>query len=101
MLLTPAVLEQVFAASVVAVCALLLIRLASGERRRGRIDTGLRRLSARIGRGLDAVFSRPLAERRARREAVAAIRRARARASEPVDGNVYTLKTPRKRRNIH
>jgi len=95
-------LEQVFAASVVAVCALLLLRLAGGERRRGRLDAALRRLSRSIGRGLDAVTSRPVAEWQSRREAKAAIRRARERsAASTPDGKVYKLKPRRQRRDIH
>ncbi|MEO8079828.1 MAG: hypothetical protein ABI641_04805 [Caldimonas sp.] len=94
-------LEKIFAASVVAACALMLLRVLVGPRRRSRLDASLRRLSARIGRFLDAVFARPNAARRAEREAKAAIRRAQGRAAGHWDGNVYKPKSFRKRRDIH
>ncbi len=97
-----AVPEKIFAASIVVACLLLLVRGLLGERRRHRLDAALRRLSERIGRGLDAVFARSGAQRRAKREASAAIRRARERAAGEWDGNVYKPKSfKKKRRDIH
>jgi hypothetical protein len=93
------VLEKIFSATIVAGCLVLLLRLTLGSRRRGRFDAALARCSGRIGASLDALFAWPGARRKARREAAAAIRRAR-EAGE-WDGNVYRPKSFKDKRNIH
>jgi hypothetical protein len=93
------VLEKFFAATIVAGCLVLLLRVFLGERRRGRFDAALARGSQRIGAWIDALVAWPTARRRARREAEAAIRRAR--EGGEWDGNVYRPKSFRNRRKIH
>jgi hypothetical protein len=93
------VLEKIFAATIVAGCLVLLLRLVLGSRRRARFDAGLARWSHRIGSSIDALFRWPTARRRARREAEAAIRRAREEGAW--DGNVYRPKSFKNKRNIH
>ncbi len=90
-------IERVFAAIALAVCALLLVRLVIGERRRWRFDAfvrrmaqGARRFGIRVWHWRDA---RRAAES-ARRAADEAIKRARDRGEW--DGNVYTPKSFRK-----
>jgi hypothetical protein len=95
----PRVLEKIFAATVVAACLVLLLRVFLGSRRRARFDAALARWSRRVGRHADAVFAWPSARRRARREAEAAIRRAR--EGGVWDGNVYRPKSFKKGRKIH
>ena len=92
-------LEKIFAATIVIGCLVLLLRLVVGPRRRARIDVTLARIARRTGAAADAVFAWPGARRRARREAEAAIRRAR-EAGE-WQGNVYRPKSFRKRRDLH
>jgi hypothetical protein len=91
--------EKIFAATIVAGCLLLLLRLLLGARRRGRFDAALARWSHRIGASLDALFAWPGARRKARREADAAIRRAR--EAGQWDGNVYRPKSFKDKRNLH
>jgi hypothetical protein len=93
------VLEKIFAATIVAGCLVLLLRIVLGARRRGRFDAGLRHWSQRIGAGIDAVFAWPTARRRARRETAAAIRRAR--EGGDWDGNVYRPKSFKDKRKMH
>ncbi len=93
------VLEKIFAAIVVAVCLVLFARIFLGARRRARFDAALTRWGRRLGRGADAIFAWPGARRRARREAEAAIRRAR--GGGEWDGNVYRPKAFKKGRKIH
>lgn len=83
--------EHVLAALVVAVCAVLLLRLLIGEKRRARLDAALRR-AVRSVRGL-AMSARH--RREAARVAEEAIERARQRSGE-WDGNVYKPKSFRK-----
>jgi hypothetical protein len=92
-------LEKIFAATIVAACLVLLLRVFLGPRRRARFDAAIARWSRRTGARVDAVFAWPSARRRARREAEAAIRRARDGGTW--DGNVYRPKSFKKDRRIH
>ena len=83
--------ERVLAAIIVAVCAVLLVRLVIGARRRARLDAALRR-AWRAVRGV-AMSARH--RREAARVAEEAIERARQRSGE-WDGNVYKPKSFRK-----
>ena len=89
--------ERVLAAIVIAICALMLLRLALGERRRYRFDAWFRRLWLRLRHTGRAVWrwreSRRQAEN-ARKVADELIKRARDRGEW--DGNVYTPKSFRK-----
>ena len=85
-------IEQLLAAVVVAVCVVMLLRMAAGPRRTQRLDATLRR-------GVDACRAlwrrargRAPASRDAARQAEEAIRRARGRGAER-DGNVYRPKS--------
>jgi hypothetical protein len=93
------VLEKIFAATIVIACLVLLLRVVLGTRRRARFDAALARWSRIAGGGVEALFAWPTAHRRARREAEAAIRRAR--EGGEWDGNVYRPKSFRNRRKIH
>ena len=89
--------EGAFAAIALAACALLLVRLAIGERRRWRFDASVRRTALRLRRfALRAWHWRDArrAAEQARRAADEAIKRARDRGEW--DGNVYTPKSFRK-----
>ena len=92
-------LEKIFAATIVAGCLVLLLRVLLGAHRRARFDAALARWSQRVGAHTDALFAWPAARRRARREAEAAIRRAR--EGGEWDGNVYRPKSFKNRRKIH
>ncbi len=97
---------MVFAALMLVICILLMVRMALGPGRRARVDTAFSRWRRQAGRGLQtlaAAARRPLAEARARRETAAAIRRARERAEAGEwDGNVYRSKSfKRKKRDPH
>jgi hypothetical protein len=81
------VIEKVFAALVVAVCAALLLRLALGPAQRQRFDRIFARLWARLRAGGIALWRWPRSRRQARQLADDAIRRAR---EGTWDGNVYT-----------
>lgn len=91
-------IERLFAAAGIAVCAVLLLRLLIGERRRWRFDAALRRR----WRSFAAAARRMRLWRSSRRDAAKvaeeAIRRARegARRSGEWDGNVYKPKAFRK-----
>lgn len=90
-------LERVLAAIVIAFCAIMLVRLALGARRRARFDAFFRRLWLRVRHAAHAAWrwreSRRNAEL-ARRAADELIKRARDRGEW--DGNVYTPKSFRK-----
>ena len=89
--------ERVLAAIVLAVCALLLLRLTMGVPRRYRFDAALRRVWLALRRAGLRVWHWRAARReaqRAREVADELIRRARDRADR--DGNVYTPKSFRK-----
>ncbi len=94
--------EKIIAALMLAGCLVLLARVFIGERRRARFDAAIARFSARMGRRTDRLFTAPAAQRRAKREAQAAIDRAR---NGEWDGNVYRPKSfkngKKKDRKIH
>jgi hypothetical protein len=90
-------IERVFAAIALAVCAVLLVRLVIGERRRWRFDAFVRRMAQGVRRfGLSVWHWRDArrAAESARLAADEAIKRARDRGEW--DGNVYTPKSFRK-----
>lgn len=92
-------IERVFAATVLAVCVLLLVRLLLGDRRRQKVDSALRRTAAAAQGAVVNLRHR----RTAARVAEDAIRRARDRGEW--DGNVYKPKSfrkpPRDRDKMH
>jgi hypothetical protein len=95
-------LERVFAVIALAVCLLLLVRLAIGTRRRYRLDAALRRAAHALQRPA-AAWRRWRAARRAAQSAAQAARIAdeairRARERGAWDGNVYRPKSLRKPR---
>lgn len=93
-------IERVLAAIAIAICAVLLLRLLIGERRRWRLDADLRRR----WRSLSTTARRVRLWRSSRRDAAKvaeeAIRRARDAARRgdrgEWDGNVYKPKSLRK-----
>jgi len=90
-------IERVPAAIVLAVCVVMLLRLAIGERRRYRFDAFFRRLGWRLRRAGSSIWHWRDARREAERARKAAddlIKRARDRGDW--DGNVYTPKSFRK-----
>ena len=96
------VFQQVFAGLVLATCALLLVRLLIGERRRYRFDAAarrlwftLRRFGLALQRKLLSLWHWRSSRRQAAQAAEEAIRRARG-ADGAWDGNVYKPKTFRK-----
>ncbi len=89
--------ERVFAAIVLAICMVLLLRLTMGVPRRYRFDMALRRTGLALRRAALQAWHWRAARReaqRAREAADAAIQRARDRGAW--DGNVYTPKSFRK-----
>jgi len=93
--------EKIFAAAMVAVCVLLMLRMLLRPRRRARVDASIRRGGERWQRRFTRFIAWPGAELRARRETREAIRRARRSASER-DGNVIRPKAFKgKRRDLH
>ena len=103
----PAMIEQVFAAIVLALCLVLLVRLVLGRRRRARFDALLRHWAQATRRTALRVWhwrsSRKAAELAAERAAADAIRRAQRGARETVqrEGNVYRPKSFRNPRKPH
>jgi hypothetical protein len=96
------VFQQVFAGLALLVCALLLVRLVIGERRRWRFDAAarrlwftLRRFSLAVHRKLLSLWHWRSSRRQAAQAAEEAIRRARG-AEGSWDGNVYKPKSFRK-----
>ena len=94
--------QQIFAGLVLAACALLLVRLLIGERRRYRFDAAARRLWFMLRRSALALHRKLLSlwhwrssKRHAAQAAEEAIRRARS-ADGSWDGNVYKPKSSRK-----
>ena len=69
--------EKIFAATMVAVCVLLLLRMWLRPRTRDRVDAAVRRGSERWSGRVHRLVAWPAAEARARREARDAIQRAR------------------------
>jgi hypothetical protein len=93
--------EKTFAAAMVAVCVLLLLRMLLRPRSRDRIDAVVRRGGERWSGRVRRLVAWPAAEARARREAKEAIQRARRSAIER-EGNVYRPKAFKgKRRDLH
>jgi hypothetical protein len=93
--------EKIFAAAMVSVCVLLLLRMLLKPRSRDRVDAAVRRGSERWSQRLQRLVAWPAAEARARREAKDAIQRARRSAIER-EGNVYRPKAFKgKRRDLH
>jgi hypothetical protein len=95
-------IERVFAAVVLATCALLLLRLLIGERRRYRFDAAarrvwfaLRRVGLQVQRRAVSLYRWRSARREAAQAAEEAIRRARS-TDGSWDGNVYKPKAFRK-----
>ena len=99
-------IETVFPAIVLAVCAVLLVRLLIGERRRWRFDTALWRAARPVQRMLRTArrwYATRRATANAAKVAKEVIRRARegardgsngkARAEGEWDGNVYRPKS--------
>jgi hypothetical protein len=96
-----AMIDRVLAAIVLAVCAVMLVRLSIGERRRYRFDAALRRVWYGMrrswyatGHWFGSIRRRRSARREAEQVAQDAIRRASRRADW--DGNVNTPKSFRK-----
>lgn len=87
--------DKIFAALVFVCCLVLLLRLALGERRRHRFDSFWRRRWIGLRVQWTRLWHWPAARRRARRDAEAAIRRAREGVWE---GNVYKPKSFDKRK---
>jgi hypothetical protein len=81
------VIEKGFAAIVLAVCIVLLVRLVLGARRRQRLDAFALRAWYRLRGTALSLWRGPRKRREARRLAEDAIRRA---SQGQWDGNVYT-----------
>lgn len=91
--------EFLLAAAVLALCVLLLARLALGARRRRRVDDAVGGVWRGASRRVRGVAQRRGAQRDANRLAQEAIARAKRRASDEHDGNVVrpeSFKRPRK-----
>ena len=98
---TVPLIEKIFAAAMIVVCVLLLLRMLLGPRRRNRVDASLRRNGEAWQRRVRRLVAWPAAELRARRETKEAIRRARRSAIER-DGNVIAPKAFKgRRRDLH
>jgi hypothetical protein len=100
------VIEKAFAALVLAVCVVLMVRLLLGARRRSRFDAAMRRAWARTRLFAHSVFHWRSHRREAQRAADEAIRRARGQrpgdaADGEWEGNVYKPKSFRKPRKLH
>ncbi len=94
--------QQIFAGLVLATCALLLVRLVIGERRRYRFDAAarrlwftLRRFALWLRRKAVSLWHWRSSRRQAAEAAEEAIRRARS-TDGSWDGNVYKPKSFRK-----
>ena len=90
-------IERIFAAIVLAGCALLLVRLLLGERRRYRFDSAMARIWRNVQRRwrdsvgrVSRMRQHRAAERKAEQVAKDAIRRA---SGGDWDGNVYRPKS--------
>jgi hypothetical protein len=89
-------IERVFAAIALAVCAVMLLRLLLGERRRYRFDAATRRVARALQRAPGELRRRRSTRRAAEKVANDAINRARGRPPGEWDGNVFTPKSTRK-----
>jgi predicted Holliday junction resolvase-like endonuclease len=93
--------EKIFAATIVVICVLLLLRMVLRPRRRARVDASLKKRAALWQRRVQRAILWPAAELRARRETKEAIRRARRSAIER-EGNVISPKAFKgRRRDLH
>jgi len=86
-------MEKILAGVLFAICAVMLLRLAIGERRRWRFDQWFARLWQATRARARALWHWRRSRQTAEREAEAAIRRAR---EGDWDGNVYKPKSFRK-----
>jgi len=93
------VTERILAAIVLAACAVMLVRLFVGERRRERFDWAMRRAAQACRRLYLSIVHRRATKRDAARVAEEAIKRAR--ESTERDGNVYKPKSFRGPRKPH
>lgn len=92
-------IERALAALILTACAVLLVRLLIGTRRRYRFDAFVRRACARLRDIGYSAFRHVKARRESRRGAQEAIRRARGgvdRESVDREGNVYKPRSFRK-----
>ncbi|HEY9025739.1 MAG TPA: hypothetical protein VIO33_04540 [Burkholderiaceae bacterium] len=105
-------IEKLLAGVVLAVCAVLMLRLLIGARRRARFDAAWRRAWARSRWWLSSAWHWRSRRREAQRAADAVIRRARGdtgpgkdgsddRTDGEWEGNVYKPKSFRKPRKLH
>ena len=95
------VVEKVFAATMVVVCVVLLLRMLLRPRRRARVDASVRKQAAVWRSRVVRAARWPAAELRARRETKEAIRRAKRSAVER-EGNVISPKAFKgRRRDLH
>ena len=95
------VVEKVFAATMVVVCMVLLLRMLLKPRRRARVDASVRKQAAVWRSRVVRAALWPAAELRARRETKEAIRRAKRSAVER-EGNVISPKAfTGRRRDLH
>jgi hypothetical protein len=93
--------EKLLAGAIVFACAALLLRQFIGAPRRYRLDSMMRRSARYLRATALGLYHWPSARRAARREAEAAIRRARGDAGS-WEGNVYRPKSFRnKSRKLH
>jgi hypothetical protein len=83
-------IDRGFAWVLLVVCVVLLVRLAVGERRRGRFDAAIRKAWYSLRYSIRSFRHQRVAQRNAERVAKDVIRRAR---GGDWDGNVYTPKT--------
>jgi hypothetical protein len=93
-------LEKIVAGAIVLACIALLLRQFIGAPRRYRLDTTVRRIVGFVRSTASRLYHWPAARRAARREAEAAIRRARGDDGS-WQGNVYRPKSFRKSRKLH
>jgi hypothetical protein len=88
-------IEKTLAAITIAICLVLMVRLALGEHRRWRFDAALRRAFDKSLQAIRRVRRQASAQREAAREAEEAIRRARRR------DNVHEIDSARRPRKPH
>lgn len=91
--------EKFFAATVLAACAVFMVRLLVGERRRLRFDMAARQAWHGLKRRSVALYRWRSSRRDAEREAQEAIQRAR--EGGRWEGNVYKTRAFRRPRKPH
>jgi len=97
-----ALIEKTFAAAVVLVCVVLLVRQFIGARHRLRWDAAVGRIWRRTRATAIRLYRWPAAHRRAQREAEAAIRRARGEGSlRGIDGDNVVRPKFKNSRKLH